>query len=131
MNNLFTIVSGAFPETPLRPSNLIAWMIGFFIAVSTGLLRDGRIKYKKALEELERTHAELKNATEKIKVLSGLLPICASCKNIRNPEGHWENIESYINTHSEAEFSHGLCPECSEEIYGHETWYVKMRKENG
>jgi hypothetical protein len=53
----------------------------------------------------------------RIKTLSGLLPICASCKKIRNDEGYWEQIEGYIGDHSDAEFSHGLCPECAQKLY--------------
>jgi len=53
-----------------------------------------------------------------VKTLSGLLPICASCKKIRDDKGYWNQIESYIHKHSDAEFSHGICPECKEELYG-------------
>ena len=52
-----------------------------------------------------------------IKVLNGLLPICASCKNIHDGNGHWEKIESYVQRHSDAEFSHGICPECIRLLY--------------
>lgn len=52
-----------------------------------------------------------------IKTLSGLLPICANCKNIRNDKGYWERIESYIAKHSDAEFTHGICPECMRKLY--------------
>jgi ligand-binding sensor protein len=54
---------------------------------------------------------------EKIKILSGLISICASCKKIRDDEGYWKQIESYIREHSEAEFSHGICPGCVKKIY--------------
>ncbi len=56
-------------------------------------------------------------AKEKIKILQGLLPICASCKKIRDDKGYWNQIESYIHDHSEAEFSHGICPECIKKLY--------------
>lgn len=55
---------------------------------------------------------ELQHALEQVKLLSGLLPICASCKKIRDDKGYWERIEVYISGHSEATFTHGLCPEC-------------------
>jgi PAS domain S-box-containing protein len=74
---------------------------------------------KQAEEERERLILELTDALSKIKTLSGLLPICASCKKIRNDKGYWEQIEMYIRDHSEAEFSHGLCPECTERLYPH------------
>lgn len=56
---------------------------------------------------------ELEAALAKVKTLSGMLPICASCKKIRDDKGYWTQIESYIRVHSEAEFSHGFCPECA------------------
>ena len=72
---------------------------------------------KKAEEEKERLIYELRDALAKIKKLSGLLPICASCKKIRDDSGYWEQIESYIKDHSEAEFSHSICPECVKKLY--------------
>lgn len=68
-----------------------------------------------------------------VKTLEGIIPICSSCKNIRDDEGYWSKIESYIQSHSEASFSHGICPECTEKIYGKEEWYLKIkkRKESG
>ena len=74
--------------------------------------------WKHQMEESRRELTlELQEALAKVKMLSGLLPICASCKNIRNDEGYWEQIEVYIRDHSEAEFSHGICPECENELY--------------
>jgi len=59
----------------------------------------------------------LQRAKSEIKVLSGLLPICASCKRIRDEQGSWHNVEHYITEHSAAEFSHGLCPDCAQKLY--------------
>ncbi len=67
--------------------------------------------------ERERLLAELQDALEKVKLLSGYLPICASCKKIRDDQGYWQQIESYIRDHSEAEFSHGICPDCARALY--------------
>ena len=64
---------------------------------------------KKAQEERERLISELKRALDEVKTLSGLLPLCASCKKIRDDKGYWNQIESYIQQHSSAVFSHGLC----------------------
>jgi phosphoserine phosphatase RsbU/P len=64
-----------------------------------------------------RTHIELKKAQEEIKSLQGILPICASCKKIRDDKGYWKQIEAYISEHSEAHFSHGICPECVKKLY--------------
>jgi len=61
--------------------------------------------------------AKLQDALARVKTLSGLLPICASCKKIRDDSGYWNQIESYIRDRSEAEFSHGICPECTKKLY--------------
>jgi len=67
--------------------------------------------------EREKLIRELQEALAKVKQLSGFLPICASCKKIRNDQGYWTQIEAYIRDHSEAEFSHGICPECMKKLY--------------
>jgi transcriptional regulator with GAF, ATPase, and Fis domain len=61
--------------------------------------------------------AELKEALEKVNTLSGMLPICAHCKKVRDDHGYWNQIESYIRNHSQAEFTHGICPECATEHF--------------
>jgi FixJ family two-component response regulator len=68
-------------------------------------------------EEREGLIRELRDALAKVKTLSGLLPICASCKKIRDDGGYWNQIEAYITKHSEAEFTHGLCPDCAQKLY--------------
>jgi len=67
--------------------------------------------------ERQRVAQQLQAAIMQIKTLRGLLPICASCKMIRNNQGYWEEIENYIKQHSDAEFSHGLCPDCLTRLY--------------
>lgn len=62
--------------------------------------------------ELRRVSAELASATANLKTLSGMLPICAWCKEIRDDAGYWQSVEKYISEHSNAEFSHGMCPAC-------------------
>ena len=74
-------------------------------------------KQRKIEREREKLIAELKDALSRVKKLSGLLPICAGCKKIRDDTGYWNQIESYLHHHSEAEFSHGLCPDCAKELY--------------
>lgn len=64
-------------------------------------------------------------------MLKGIVPICAHCKKIRDDKGYWELLETYIEEHSEASFSHGLCPDCSDELYGNEAWYRRMKAEKG
>jgi CheY-like chemotaxis protein len=71
----------------------------------------------KAEEERERLIHELEDALAEIKTLRGILPICSSCKKIRDDEGYWNQLEAYIQEHSEAVFSHGLCPECGKKLY--------------
>jgi HAMP domain-containing protein len=68
-------------------------------------------------KERERLIKELEDSLEKVRMLSGLLPICASCKKIRDDKGYWFQIESYIRDHSEAKFSHSMCPECAKKFY--------------
>ena len=67
--------------------------------------------------ELEQTNQKLMRSLETIKTLGGLIPICSQCKKIRNDKGYWQQLEIYIKEHSDAEFTHGLCPECEKDIY--------------
>ena len=76
-----------------------------------------------------KTHIGFKKAREEIKILSGLLPICSNCKKIRDDKGYWNQIDVYIQKHSEAKFTHSMCSECSDEVYGKEDWYIEMKKE--
>lgn len=77
------------------------------------------ISAKKGLrEEQSRLIRELQDSLETVRTLRGLLPICSACKKIRNEEGGWEQVELYVRSHSEAEFSHGICPECAQRLYG-------------
>ncbi len=100
----------------------------FPVEVSAGLLEFGGHRYilafdrdiseRRQVEEgREKLIRELREALENIKTLKGLLPICASCKKIRDDTGYWNQIETYVSTHSEAEFSHGLCPVCANKLY--------------
>jgi len=86
------------------------------------------LKVQERTKKLNEQNNNLKQVIEEIKTLKGLLPICATCKKIRDDRGYWNQIESYIQRHSEAEFSHGLCPECSDTLYGEEDWYIEMNK---
>ncbi len=80
------------------------------------IIRD--ITERRAAEaERERLIQELQNALGRVKSLSGLLPICASCRKIRDKQGAWHNLEAYIRNHTEADFSHGICPDCRRALY--------------
>jgi two-component system, OmpR family, response regulator VanR len=72
---------------------------------------------KRAEEERQRLIAELQRALAQVKRLSGFIPICASCKKIRDDSGYWQQIEKYIRDHSEADFSHSICPDCVKKLY--------------
>jgi PAS domain S-box-containing protein len=72
---------------------------------------------KQAEEEREKLIAQLQEALNKVKTLSGLLPICAACKKIRDDKGYWNELETYIRAHSEAKFTHGICPDCAKKLY--------------
>lgn len=72
---------------------------------------------QREIEERKKTEESLREALARIKTLSGLLPICASCKKIRDDENNWVQIESYIRDHSEASFTHGVCPDCAAKLY--------------
>ncbi|MDO9110649.1 MAG: hypothetical protein Q7U40_08340, partial [Desulfatirhabdiaceae bacterium] len=80
-------------------------------------LRQEAAESKRIETEREKLIRELHKALSRVKQLSGLLPICASCKKIREDSGYWTQIETYVKDHSEAEFSHGICPECAEKLY--------------
>ncbi len=73
---------------------------------------------KRAEAEREKLVRDLQKTLAEVKTLKGILPICASCKKIRDDKGYWRQIEAYIRDHSEAEFSHGLCPDCAKKLYG-------------
>lgn len=82
-----------------------------WIIASLGLRR------KKMEQQRNSILLEREKALQEVKILRGLLPICASCKKIKDHNGYWTQIEGYIKSHSEAEFTHGICPECAERLY--------------
>jgi uncharacterized membrane protein YccC len=73
--------------------------------------------YKRAEEERRVLVRQLQDALANIKTLRGLLPICAWCKKIRDDHGYWNQLETYIGAHSDAEFTHGLCPACAQKLH--------------
>ncbi len=81
-----------------------------------GIARD-ITERRRAREEREKLIKELQEALAKVKTLSGLVPICAWCKKIRDDQGYWKQIEVFIEQHSDAEFTHGVCPECARRMY--------------
>lgn len=88
------------------------------ISAAAGALEQSLRDRAEAEAKRQQTIEELQTALEQIKTLKGFLPICASCKKIRNDKGYWEQVESYISKHSDAQFSHGICPDCANKLYG-------------
>jgi len=74
------------------------------------------LRLRHANDVLQRRTSELEEALKKIKTLRGLIPICASCKKIRSDKGYWQQLEEYLTEHSEADFTHGFCPECLKQM---------------
>ena len=89
--------------------------LGTFLGTQ-GIARDISER-KQAEEEREKLISKLQEALHKIKTLKRLLPICASCKKIRDDNGYWNQIEAYFTNHSDVKFSHGICPNCVEILY--------------
>ncbi len=79
-------------------------------------------------DELASRNAELVKAMHEVKRLSGLLPICSSCKKVRDDKGYWRQIESYVAEHSEADFTHGICPDCMKALYPEEYALMQMEE---
>ncbi|MFH1984344.1 MAG: response regulator [Pseudomonadota bacterium] len=86
------------------------------VSVRTMLQTLNRLQGERSCQ-LEHAYASLQRALEKVKKLSGLVPICAQCKKIRDDQGYWNQIEAFIEAHSDAEFSHSICPECVALLY--------------
>jgi hypothetical protein len=105
----------------LSRSSAVVFIIalGLFLSIIVILFIENKSIYRRKQAEMEREKliAELRDAVSKIKTLSGLLPICSNCKNIRDDKGYWKQIESYIRDHSEAEFTHSMCPVCAKKLY--------------
>jgi len=76
-----------------------------------------------SFEKQEMLIIKLKSANDEIKELNNLIPICARCKKVRNDKGYWEQVESYLQKRAKISFTHSLCKECSDKLYGKEEWY--------
>lgn len=80
-------------------------------------------------DRVRQRTAELEETIKNNKSIEGIIPICANCKSIRNSTGHWERLESFIQRHSKAVFSHGLCPDCNEALYGDQRRWLERQLE--
>lgn len=109
--------------------SVLAGLLLFIIfSVFLGKLESQIVDYQNNLEQIvkDRTR-ELTDALSEIKTLRGIIPICFNCKQIRNDEGIWSKIEKYISDHSEAKFTHGICPKCAQNLYPE---YYRAEDEN-
>jgi hypothetical protein len=108
-------------EKLLSRSSMLVFLItsGLFVSILVVLFIENKTIYKRKQAEHEREIliAELQDALMKIKTLRGLLPICSNCKKVRDDKGYWKQIELYVREHSEAEFTHSICPKCAEVFY--------------
>lgn len=98
--------------------------------VKTGLKKPYSLLFQELkIKELEKekTIAELEKALSEVKTLQGIIPICSKCKKIRDDEGFWQQVDHYIAKHSNAEFSHAMCSQCADDLYGGQEWYEKER----
>jgi hypothetical protein len=122
-------LSVSIPLAPLREigkghefimwvSHILVWFLGV-CGILWGSHKLGRSleEQRRGAEEREELIGELQEALAQVKVLRGILPICANCKKIRDDQGYWKQVESYIRDHSEADFSHSICPECAKKLY--------------
>jgi PleD family two-component response regulator len=78
---------------------------------------DAYVRILRLNRSLREKNTELEAALAKVKLLSGLVPICSGCKQIRDDKGYWSEVESYVQKHSEAKFTHGLCPKCTQKYF--------------
>jgi len=91
--------------------------IALYKAAAEQELSKYRQDLEESLSERDALIEQLKDALAKVKTLSGLVPICAACKSVRDDKGYWEQIENFIRNHSEAEFTHLVCPKCAKKLY--------------
>jgi len=114
LSNLQAAFSAGANDYITKPVNSIELLA----RASSALALKKEMDCRKTRErELRRSNDELQKALRDVKVLRGLIPICASCKKIRNDGGFWQQLEEYIGEHSEAEFSHGICQPCINKLY--------------
>lgn len=120
VRRLMTFIDMLYPHTTVAEITIyeIVGLIGSAIMLGGVIFIKPVFLSIKAAEQEQRKLAEkLQDALSNVKTLKGMLPICASCKKIRDDKGYWNQIESYIHTHTEAEFSHGICPDCARKLY--------------
>lgn len=106
----------ALSRVPVYTEEYVRKMMEFLTNMVT-LIGEASLAKKNVEDIREKLIHDLNESEKNLKKLSGLLPICASCKKVRNDAGYWEQIEDYISKHSEADFSHSFCPDCARRLY--------------
>ncbi len=107
----FSVGAVDYVTKPLQQTEVLA-------RITTHLtIRRLQMALQEKNEQLEERNGQLQEALDNIKTLKGLIPICANCKNIRDDEGFWHQVEIYVRNHSDAEVSHSICPECFKTLY--------------
>ena len=115
-------ISVSIPATPMLASlhrhlrEMLGAYLGIWVLGIVGIVA-GYHRLSQGKRRLEKAISQLQEALAKVKTLNGLLPICSSCKKIRDDRGYWKQLETYLKEHSDASFTHGLCPECLEKLY--------------
>lgn len=119
--NRFLIVG----DTPAQAflEKVVGYLLGF-ILIAFGIWR----WLPKVIEHQKMIAEKFEKAKNEVNVLQGLLPICPSCKQIRDDKGYWKQIEEYITEHSDAQFSHSICPACIKKLYPKEYEHLKSKK---
>ncbi len=106
------------PQSATSLEMLLIVLFLFFMIVQHRRAHDMLMDRYRADENQRALVRELRTAFAEVRTLQGILPICASCKRIRSDGGQWEAVESYVRDHTNAEFSHGLCPDCAKRDWG-------------
>lgn len=118
-----TVEGDRFFITTVKPCFDAKDEVFLVICISKDITERKRIE-----QERERLIEELREAQHNIRTLEGIIPICASCKKIRDDKGAWSQVETYVANHTNAEFSHGICPDCVKELYPE---YARQREAEG
>ncbi len=117
LSSIIWFLSDIYSSHPYSNAFFAAWNTAIrLLAFLTIAYTMSRVRF--LLTEERKISKNLRDALVQIKTLSGLIPICASCKKIRDDKGYWNEVEAYILEHSEAELTHGFCPECMKKLYG-------------
>lgn len=115
----FSIWTGLIERNPI--TNAVSEIPGFIVTILSllsisyvGFILSGKIR----IIEMQQNN---------INTLNSLLPMCAKCRRIRDDDGYWKELETYIESHTDSQFSHGLCEACAEELYGDKAWFRKRK----